>query len=444
MRSYLDGIFAAADLRFMAALEEANMVRPFHQGAGGARFEADVRQVIGKFLPAAYCCNHAVLGPDADLKKQLDLVVHSRDLPEILRDGVLPIEFMTVIGEVKTNLRERASILETARRLADSAAAGRRQHPIPFFVFTGAVEASGHDDWLADLVLSAPDAAPAWPVWMAAFSIDGKRPISVLRVSATSPIRAFMPGRGAEELDGAISIAGNQLSPSGACYLWLWAAIFAYGAYRNMDYRYMRELVLDQTRRAEGIEVNYHPRESPRASSGRRVILQLADEPADSGLAAFPITRIDGDQDKPRDDAQDHPTASVSPMPAGGRRVILITLGAWVDEADTWDESAWGGSATAWRRGYGYYEGMSDTELLDAARLFWRFTPDSGTWDGIAHAVVAHGGITRAVIQIDRTIGPFWGRHGFQGCIDRDSPLARDLVGREVPRRQNPITTIEL
>ena len=62
---------------------------------------------------------------------------------------------------------------------------------------------------------------------------------------------------------------------------------------------------------------------------------------------------------------------------------MLITLGPWVEEPDTWDESLWGGSGTARRRGRGYYEGMTDQELLDASRLFWRFQPDSGTWEGI-------------------------------------------------------------
>jgi len=31
----------------------------------------------------------------------------------------------------------------------------------------------------------------------------------------------------------------------------------------------------------------------------------------------------------------------------------------------------------AWGRGRGYYEGMTDQELLGASRLGWRFQPDS-------------------------------------------------------------------
>jgi len=128
----------------------------------------------------------------------------------------------------------------------------------------------------------------------------------------------------------------------------------------------------------------------------------------------------------------------------GDRRVMLITLGSWVDEPDSWDESPWGGSATATRRGYGYYTNMPEQDLLDACRLFWKFNPKSPTWYGIDHAVVAHGGRTRAAVKIDRFIGPFWGRYGFRGHMVTDPVLARELVGRKVPRRQNPITTIGL
>jgi hypothetical protein len=57
---------------------------------------------------------------------------------------------------------------------------------------------------------------------------------------------------------------------------------------------------------------------------------------------------------------------------------------------------------------------MTDEDLLNSCRLFWRF-PDSATWHGIEYAVVAYGGRTRAAAQISGFIGPFWGRHGFRG-----------------------------
>ena len=132
-------------------------------------------------------------------------------------------------------------------------------------------------------------------------------------------------------------------------------------------------------------------------------------------------------------------------LPAGhSRRFMLITLGPWVEEPETWDESLWGGSGTAQRRGRGYYEGMTDQKLLDASRVFWRFQPDSVKWKGIGYALVAHAGTVRAVLRIAKMIGPLWGRHGFQGHVVKDTEFARELIGRTVPMRQNPVTTIEL
>lgn len=126
----------------------------------------------------------------------------------------------------------------------------------------------------------------------------------------------------------------------------------------------------------------------------------------------------------------------------GNRRFMLVTLGSWVKEPDNWDESLWGGSGTARRSGHGYYEGMTDQELLDASRLFWRFNPRN--WEGVEYALVAHAGTVRAVLQITKMIGPLWGRYGFQGHVLKDSELVREMIGRTVPARQNPITTIEL
>jgi hypothetical protein len=87
---------------------------------------------------------------------------------------------------------------------------------------------------------------------------------------------------------------------------------------------------------------------------------------------------------------------------------------------------------------------MTDQELLDASRLFWRFQPDSRKWEGIGYALVAHAGTVRAVLRITKIIGPLWGRYGFQGYIVKDPKIASELTGRVVPVRQNPATTIEL
>ncbi|WP_431972540.1 caspase, EACC1-associated type [Nocardia sp. bgisy134] len=122
------------------------------------------------------------------------------------------------------------------------------------------------------------------------------------------------------------------------------------------------------------------------------------------------------------------------------RRVMLISLGRWVDDSASWDETPWGGSIHT-RSGHGFFDGMADSQLLDSARVFWKFNPESPRWRDIEYAVVAHAGITRAVIRIDRYIGPFEGRYGLQGRLVDDPELTAELVGKTVPRRQNPITT---
>jgi hypothetical protein len=216
-----------------------------------------------------------------------------------------------------------------------------------------------------------------------------------------------------------------------------------------MDFRYMREEVQRLCAREGGIAVLFRQDGGPSGLLPRQVSLLLPADEQDSApeSARQPTIAAADDSLSPQAGADDIPRLEA---PAGdgqlhsGCKLMLITLGPWADHPDTWDESAWGGSATAARRGYGYYDGMTDEELLDSCRLFWRFNPHSSTWKDIEYAVIAHDGRIRAVVQIDTLIGPFWGRHGFRGHVVTDPTLVRNLIGRAVPRRQNPITTIEL
>jgi hypothetical protein len=207
-----------------------------------------------------------------------------------------------------------------------------------------------------------------------------------------------------------------------------------------MDFRYMREEFERLCDKEGGIEVRVRASEGTAESA--RVFLRL---PEDQPL---PAAKVPGAELAPPPEsatpAAIHNAAYGSAHSSSTRWFMLITLGAWVNEPDTWDESAWGGSPTATRSGYGYYPAMSDEDLLNACRLFWKFNPKSPTWQGIEYAVVAHDGEIRAVVHIDEYIGPFWGRWGFRGRIVADENLLRDLIGREVPRRQNPVTAIEL
>jgi hypothetical protein len=438
MTSYLEQVLASQDLRFQVALAKAGAL--YHAGTRGAQFEDEARAIVRGFLPRTYAAHDGLLAPAAGAGKQLDLVVHPGWLPPLLEHGQLPAGLITAAGEIKTRLKDQHDIRATAAKLAGAAAARPgRQHAIPFFGLAGSLTvATNHAGWLADLVASMTSAGLPWPLWPAVFSFDQRGPMSALRVTGSSPIRATAADGAV--LDGVIAIPQDQLSPSAVCYLWLWAAIYAADTVHGMDFRYMRDAVEQLCGKQDGLQVLFRPDGGTGQMLRKRVSLLLPEDraertvyaPAGEPAAAAsnpipPVEHVDGSERGP-----------------AGRRVMLITLGSWVAEPDSWDESAWGGSATAIRRGYGYYPGMTEQELLDACRLFWNFNPKSPTWDGIDHAVVAHDGLTRAVVRIERFIGPFWGRHGFRGHVVTDPAVVRELAGRQVPRRRNPITTIEL
>jgi hypothetical protein len=266
--------------------------------------------------------------------------------------------------------------------------------------------------------------------------------MSAIPVGPSAPLSAVTAD--GEELYGVISIAADQLSPSAVCYLSLWACLYSCDDARGMELRYMRDAVCRELTAGHGLAASYRP---PGEDGDMRPVtvsllftgdgVERTTEPPPGYLS---LPGGDDASDKREASPEDEPPAGEP----GRRRFMLITLGPWVEEPDTWDESLWGGSGTSYRRGYGYYEGMTDQELLEASRLFWRFKPNSGTWEGVRYALVAHTGTVRAVLRITRMIGPLWDRHGFQGHVLKDSELARELIGQSVPAPQNPITTIEL
>lgn len=435
MMSYLEQVLKSQDLRFQAALAEAGAL--YHFGKRGAEFEEDVRGIIQTFLPATYCARDVLLDNGSAAEKQLDLVVHPAVIPPLLQQ--LPIDLITAVGEIKTRLTDKKDIRSTAEKISHAAAKSPSQGAVPLFVLAGALRENlkDHPRWLAELIASITSTHLPWPLWPAVFSFDENGPMSALHVTVTSPIRAVAAG--GEFLHGVVTIPRAQLSPSAVFYLWIWAAIYATETFQGMDFRFMRDAVQELCAKEGGIDVLFYPDGDSSQMLPRRVSLLLPENQVARTIGVYagkPETTSEGTQNATHFDEVE--------VVDGDRRVMLITLGSWVDEPDSWDESPWGGSATATRRGYGYYTNMPEQDLLDACRLFWKFNPKSPTWYGIDHAVVAHGGRTRAAVKIDRFIGPFWGRYGFRGHMVTDPVLARELVGRKVPRRQNPITTIGL
>ena len=444
-KSYVERKLASQDKRFQAALDEAGALSGIHEASRGAEFEGEARSILARFLPYTYQVHDGFLRPVEGLKKQLDIVIRSRFLPEFWQE--VPVELITVAGEVKTTLSDkgRNDYLATAAKLASAAALAGRRSPLPFFALAGALRRStGHAAWLASLVNDASAVAASVPgLWPSAFSFDEREPVSAISVGPSAPLSAVTAD--GEELTGVISITADQLSPSAVCYLWLWACLPGSDGAPGMELGYMRDAVVPRVvrRTRPGRVLPAHGRGRRHAAghsvlavhwrrrrAGRRCYLPGHLSLPDRGQAA-------GEEEA---SLEDEPPAGEP----GRRRFMLITLGPWVEEPETWDESLWGGSGTARRRGRGYYEGMTDQELLDASRLFWRFRPDSERWKGIQYALVAHAGTVRAVVRITKMIGPLWGRHGFQGHVLKDSEFALELIGRTVPARQNPATTIEL
>ena len=443
-KSYVERKLASQDKRFQAALDEASALRGIHEASRGAEFEDEVRSALARFLPYTYQLHGGFLRPVDGLKKQLNIVIRSRFLPEFWQE--VPVELITVAGEVKTTLGDdgRDDYLATAAKLASAAALAGRRRPLPFFALAGALRRStGHAAWLASLVSDASAAAASVPgLWSAAFSFDEREPMSAISVGPSAPLSAVTAD--GEELTGVISITAGQLSPSAVCYLWLWACLPSSDGAPDMELGYMRDAVYHELSAAHGLAASYWP--TGEDGDMRAVTVSLLFTGDGGGRAAEVPVVYPSLPD--RGQASGEGEANLEDEPSAGepgrRQFMLITLGSWVEEPETWDESLWGGSGTARRRGRGYYEGMTDQELLDASRLFWRFQPDSGRWQGIRYALVAHAGTVRAVVRITKMIGPLWGRYGFQGHVLKDSELTRELIGRTVPARQNPATTIEL
>lgn len=77
-------------------------------------------------------------------------------------------------------------------------------------------------------------------------------------------------------------------------------------------------------------------------------------------------------------------------------RALLIKLNWWAPTNDT----------ELPRQGYGYRSGMSDQELYDSTRAWWRI--DTGRAKAYPYAVAIFQGVTRAIYTIDHTSWQKW------------------------------------
>lgn len=435
---------AAQDKRMQAALAEAKAM--YHHAERGTSFELKVTELLGTFLRAPFRVRKTLLEGPPGARKQLDLVVHDGQIPDVIEE--LPVYAMAVVGEVKTVLSNKADIVATTVILGRAASAAVLTEPMPFLVIAGELATSiAHKPrWLLDLlrqVVLATDTDQR--LFPAVFSFAEDEPLSALRVSAVSPLR--LTSAEGDVLDGFVVLHGDELSPFVACYMWLMACLSASRTFQGMDFRFMRQSVMDLCRRDGGVEVTFLAHGSqaaPTTLSG--CTIHLPDEGPEPGPAQVARRTAWGAAGPTVEELQRAARPSGTAARAGGPTTyMLVRLKDWVDEFDTWDESPWGGDAQAARLGYGYRAGMTEQDLLDACRVFWRINPYSGTWQGVEHAVVAHAMKIVAVVKIDDFIGPFWGRYGFRGHLETDAALNEQLLGRDVPRGYgSPVSAIVL
>ncbi len=82
-----------------------------------------------------------------------------------------------------------------------------------------------------------------------------------------------------------------------------------------------------------------------------------------------------------------------SPVVADVPAVVLIRVGRWREMVEEMEPGVW-------RHGNGHRPGISQEELLDSARGWWKISPTSIQRRGIRHAVAVYDGVTRLVMEI--------------------------------------------
>lgn len=89
---------------------------------------------------------------------------------------------------------------------------------------------------------------------------------------------------------------------------------------------------------------------------------------------------------------------------------------------------------------------MSEEDLYNSTRCWWKVSPESVRNRRVEHAVAVFEGITRSLYAIDRwSYNSKRDRWGFEGVLVRSGPLFKEVVGAEghwvpfPPNAQSPI-----
>lgn len=118
---------------------------------------------------------------------------------------------------------------------------------------------------------------------------------------------------------------------------------------------------------------------------------------------------------------------------------LLIRLSKWRDLPEQIEPGVW-------RRGNGYRPDMSQVDLFNSTRAWWKVSEASVQRRGIEYAVAVHEGITRGVLRIGDWTTRDDGRRAFGAMAVEDNSVVDAWVG-EFGRRveftaaaQNPIS----
>ena len=110
------------------------------------------------------------------------------------------------------------------------------------------------------------------------------------------------------------------------------------------------------------------------------------------------------------------------PVAADAPAVVLIRVGRWREMDEEMEPGVW-------RHGNGYRVGISQRELVDSARGWWKISPTSIQRRGIRHAVAVHDGVTRVVMEIGSWTQREDGRRAFTATPVLDGPIFDAWVG---------------
>ena len=110
------------------------------------------------------------------------------------------------------------------------------------------------------------------------------------------------------------------------------------------------------------------------------------------------------------------------PVAADAPAVVLIRVGRWREIDEEMEPGVW-------RHGNGHRPGISQQELIDSARGWWKISPTSIRRRGIHHAVAVYDGVTRLVMEIGSWTKRDDGRRAFTATPVLSGPIFDAWVG---------------